>query len=122
MSQILANMIFVIHLLIMLFVILVPFFGNQDLLFLNFAMMLGILVHWMGSDSTCCLTILEQKLRGESDPTKTFFGKVMMPVYTFGNDTLVTQIGLFVLLMVNLYKLDASTPRRIFESCLKRSS
>lgn len=108
-----ANIIFVIHLLIVLFIVLTPFIGSQDMLFLNFMFMSGILLHWIGSDSTCCLTVLEQYLRGERDPEKTFAGKIMMPVYTFGNEKFVTQVALFLLMMLTLYKLDWSTLSKI---------
>lgn len=108
-----ANIIFVIHLFIILFVALTPFFGNQDMLFINFMFMSGVLLHWIGSDSTCCLTVLEQYLRGETDPEQTFMGKIMGPVYTFGNEKFITQLALFLLMMLTLYKLDWSTLSRI---------
>lgn len=108
-----ANIIFIIHLLTVVFVALTPFVGTQDAMFLNFIFMSGILVHWIGSDSTCCLTVLEQYLRGETDPEQTFMGKIMGPVYTFGNEKFVTQFGLFLLMMVTLYRLDGSTLSKI---------
>jgi hypothetical protein len=108
-----ANIIFVIHLLTVLFVVLTPFIGTQDAMFLDFMFMSGILVHWIGSDSTCCLTVLEQYLRGETDPEQTFMGKIMGPVYTFGNHKFVTQLGLFLLMMLTLYRLDGSTLSKI---------
>jgi hypothetical protein len=108
-----ANTIFVIHLLIVLFVFLTPFIGTQDAMFLNFMFMSAILMHWIGSDSTCCLTVLEQYLRDETDPEQTFMGKIMGPVYTFGNEKFLTQLGLFLLMMITLYRLDGSTLSKI---------
>ena len=104
-----ANIVFVIHLLIVPFVALAPFVGTQDMLFMDFIFMSGVLVHWIGSDSTCCLTVLEQYLRGETDPKQTFMGKIMGPVYPFGNEKIATQLGLFLLMMITLYRLDGST-------------
>lgn len=108
-----ANIIFLIHLLTVLFVVITPFTGIQDAMFLDFMFMSGILVHWIGSDSTCCLTVLEQYLRDETDPEQTFMGKIMGPVYTFGNQKFVTQLGLFLLMMITLYRLDGSTLSKI---------
>ncbi len=108
-----ANIVFLIHLFIVLFVALTPFIGTQDMMFLNFAFMFGILMHWIGSNSTCCLTVLEQYLRGETDPEQTFMGKIMGPVYTFGNEKFITQFGLFILMMITLYKLNWSTLSKI---------
>ena len=117
-----ANLIFLIHLAIVLFVVLAPFLGRQETILMNFVFMFGILLHWAGSDSTCCLTVLEQYLRGETDPSRTFFGRIMIPVYSFGNEKLVTQAGLMFLMLFSLYRLDTSTLSRIKSTLLRLTS
>jgi hypothetical protein len=60
------------------------------------------------NDTTCALTLLEKVVRGETDDKRTFFGRVMGPVYSFGSEKLTTQIALFILIMITLYKLDVN--------------
>ncbi len=100
-----ANIIYVVHLVVLLFVVLAPFSSNQKVLTIEMALLFTILLHWITNNKVCCLTEFEKILRGESDDDNTFFGKIMGPVYTFGKDSIVPQVILFVLMMVTLYKV-----------------
>lgn len=100
-----ANIIYVVHLVVLLFVVLAPFSSNQKVLTIEMALLFTILLHWITNNKVCCLTEFEKILRGESDDDNTFFGKIMGPVYTFGKDSILPQVILFVLMMVTLYKV-----------------
>jgi hypothetical protein len=106
--NILGDVILFIHLFILIFVLVIPFSGNQPLLLLNFALLMAIAFHWIMNDTTCALTLLEKVVRGETDDKRTFFGRVMGPVYSFGSEKLTTQVVLFILIMITLYKLDVN--------------
>jgi hypothetical protein len=106
--NILGDIILFIHLFILIFVLVIPFSGNQPLLLLNFALLMAIAFHWIMNDTTCALTLLEKVVRGETDDKRTFFGRVMGPVYSFGSEKLTTQIILFILIMITLYNLDVN--------------
>jgi len=111
----LGDLILYIHLFILIFVILVPFTNSQPLLLVNLALMGAIAFHWATNNTTCALTMLEKVLRGETDDTRTFFGRVMGPVYTTGKEKFTTQLGLFVLICLTLYKLDPEYVKQLIQ-------
>lgn len=100
-----ADLIYIAHLFTLLFIILVPFSSNQKLLTIEFAALLTIMFHWITNNQVCCLTEMEKILRNETDDDRTFFGKLIGPVYTFGKDSPVFQVGLIVLIMITAYKV-----------------
>lgn len=104
--ELLGDFILLIHLFILIFVVIVPFSGNQPLLLVNFSLLLAIAAHWAMNNTTCALTLLEKVVRGETDDKRTFFGRVMDPVYSFGSEKRITQVILFILIMINLKNLD----------------
>lgn len=100
-----ANIIYFVHLLLLLFVVFAPFSSNQKVLTIEMALLIAIMFHWITNNHVCCLTEFEKILRDETDDENTFFGKIMKPVYTFGKDSQVTQVALFILMMITLYKV-----------------
>lgn len=100
-----ANIIYVIHLLTLAFVVLAPFSSNQKILTIEMALLITIMFHWITNNQVCCLTEFEKILRDETDDGNTFFGKIMGPVYSFGKDSQFTQVVLFILIMITLYKV-----------------
>lgn len=117
--NILGDIILLIHLFIMIFVLVIPFSGNQPLLFLNVVLLLAIAFHWAMNDTTCALTLLEKVVRGETDDKRTFFGRVMNPVYSFGKEKLATQIILFVLILISIKNLDLNYVKDSFRCLIK---
>jgi len=103
MSILLANIIRVLHFLLVAFLILAPFTNNILIIFLNLVMMAGIMFHWALNNQTCCLTICEKMLRGKELDSETFFGNLMGPVYS-ANETVLSWVFILVLFAYNLKK------------------
>ena len=104
-DKLVADLIYVIHLCVLAFVIIVPFTSNQKALVIEMGLLLAIMFHWITNNQVCCLTEFEKILRGETDDQQTFFGKLVGPVYSFGKDSQMYQVILFVLIMITLYKV-----------------
>jgi len=100
--SILADIIFLLHILIFLFVVLVPFFGSPLLILLNLIFMIGILFHWILGSDVCALTVLESHLRGQP-MTETFFGRLFGPMYRI--DFKTSKILLLILILISIKKL-----------------
>ena len=86
-----ADVVRFIHILVVLFVILVPFsrkfFPPQSkypgfLLLMGAILIFWLIIHWILNDSTCCLTVLESHLRG-IPMNDTFMYSILDPVYRF---------------------------------------
>lgn len=105
MSTFLADFIFVLHVLIFMFVVTVPFIGSDMLLLLNLVFMIGIIVHWICNNNICVLTVIEKAIRGTPDDTQTFFGKLFGGVYSFGKDSKISWWILSFLILLSLYKV-----------------
>jgi hypothetical protein len=85
-----ANVIWLLHILLVLWVVITPFTQNEPMLVLHLIMMPFLWFHWILWDDTCALTILEQKLRG-IDPSecseKSFFFNLVSPVYKIQDES-----------------------------------
>lgn len=108
----LANFIRLIHILIVLFMIMVPFLQNLQLSILHFTFGISILVHWYCNNNVCSLTLLEAKLRG-IEVGKGFIYQIIAPVYDFlkldaiSEHNLTTSIYVVVitLMLISLYRI-----------------
>jgi len=109
----LANLIFLLHILIFLFVVLVPFIGPPLLILLNLIFMIGILFHWMLGSDVCALTVLESYLRGEP-MTETFFGRLFGPMYRI--DFKTSKVLLLLLILLSIKKLLVHYNRYVFDT------
>ena len=76
-----ALFIRILHILIVLWLIIVPFTNIEPLLVLHLIMMPFLWLHWILNDDTCSLTIMEMKLRGIEQPCESFFYNLVSPVY-----------------------------------------
>ena len=74
----LADVIGYIHFLVMVFILMVPFFGNEYLLTLHLLIIPFIMLHWLTNQTVCALTELEKLVRGGGD---TIFGQIFEPIY-----------------------------------------
>ena len=84
-NQVCALFINIIHICLILYLIITPFYTN-DLLFLKLYIIIFacIIFHWWISNDTCALTLIESHLTG-CNPTESFFGRLVSPVYTVQN-------------------------------------
>lgn len=76
----LANVIAVLHVLFIVWFTIAPFTNSPPMLVLHFITYPFLLLHWATNVDSCCLTLVEQKLRGvESD--RSFFHNLVSPIY-----------------------------------------
>jgi hypothetical protein len=74
----LADVIGYIHFLVVCFISLVPFFGDEYFLTLHLLVVPFIMLHWLTNQTVCALTELEKLVRGGGD---TIFGQIFDPIY-----------------------------------------
>lgn len=82
-SNIVANIIRVLHFLLVVFIIGTPFFGEPHLMTYHFIIVPFIVLHWITNQSVCALTEMEKMVRGTDCDEETFFGQLVGPVYKF---------------------------------------
>ena len=90
----LANVVWVLHLLFLLWVVIVPFTSNEPMLVLHLVVMPFLWVHWLMNDDTCALTLMERHLRGVPSE-ESFFHKLVSPVYKI-RDSQVRGLSWFI--------------------------
>jgi hypothetical protein len=80
-NSILADFVFLLHLLFVLWFVWAPFSSNDAMLTLHFIVFPFLALHWILLSDDCSLTLLECKLRGLDRPEKSFFWHVVSPIY-----------------------------------------
>ena len=76
-----AIVIQIIHILVILFIFLTPFFESEYMLTLHMVIIPFIMLHWFTNQTVCALTEFEKIIRGEVSDDATFFGQLMTPIY-----------------------------------------
>jgi hypothetical protein len=99
-----ANLIKGLHIFLILFMVFAVLSNNPLIILINLILMFGIMFHWMVNSDICCLTMCEQYLRGKVDPTETFFGNLVGPVYA-AHSIEYSWMIIIVLFIANIYKL-----------------
>ena len=79
-SELMANIVFVLHILFVLWALIVPFTNNEPMLVLHMITMPFLWLHWWIHDDTCALTLAERYLRGV-ECKESFFHNLVSPVY-----------------------------------------
>jgi hypothetical protein len=79
-GTLLANLIWIFHLLVVLFVIVAPFSNVPIILLLHSVFCLSLLVHWYTNNNICSLSLMESQLRG-LDYTESFTHRLIAPMY-----------------------------------------
>ena len=100
-SKILANLIFLFHICIILFMIIIPFLHNPALLILHIAFSICLLIHWYNNSDKCSLSLLEAYLRNTSDD-KTFTYKFISPLYTISETEWSQIVHLITILLMSI--------------------
>jgi len=103
---ILANMINLFHIIVILFVLFIPFSNIPMLLLLHIVFSMSLLVHWYNNNNQCSLTLLESKLRG-LDVTESFTYKFIAPLYDVSKTdwSKICYSFTIVLMIVSIYRL-----------------
>jgi len=118
------NIIQIIHILVRIFLVATPFFGDQYLLSLHAITIPFVMMHWASNQTVCALTELEKFVSGNKEED-TFFGQIFVPIYK--NESFVGTIlkpiytvkdkdeekrlvwvGLALLWFITLYRLSLS--------------
>lgn len=106
--------IMLLHLLFVLFIILVPFIGNNYFLLLHSITVPFIIIHWILNDNSCVLTQIEKQLRkqyyGQAiNDNDCFTYNLVAPIYDFANNyhtfTILIYIITIMLWAISVYKL-----------------
>ena len=84
-------LISVLHVLVILFVLLVPFSDNDALMFLHILVVPFIIIHWLTNNNKCCLSTAEKHIRKIAHGTKsntkdTFIYQFIAPIYDFNKN------------------------------------
>ncbi len=114
-----ANLVRLIHLIVILCVLLIPFSKNKYLLNLYVMIVPFILFHWSVNDDTCFLTVLECYLRNTPDKKKTFMHSVISPIYKIDNN-IIGILTKSILLALYYYVLVTTNRLAIFPSQIQR--
>lgn len=94
----LCNIIFLIHVVLVLFIVITPFLKVDVLIMLLHTVLVPcILFHWISNDNSCCLTLLEQALRKNCDKDQLFFQRLVGPVYKPRHDSLIVAGMLYLM-------------------------
>ena len=118
----------IIHWALVLFVLLVPFFGSEYYLTIHLIIVPFIVLHWITNQSVCALTEIEKYMTGKETDGETFFGKIMEPVYKFHkqeNEDLFLyglMAVLFTMTFIKLQRLGFTQLKRDFARFFQSSS
>lgn len=102
----LANMIYLFHIIVIVFVLLAPFSNIPAILILHVTFSFSLLIHWYNNNNECSLTYMEAKLRG-LDRTESFSHKFISPLYDISKTewSRYCYIITIVLMCVSIYYL-----------------
>jgi|UniRef100_A0A6C0DUN5 hypothetical protein len=105
-SIMLANLIWVFHTLVILFILIGPFLNSPALWVLHITFSISLLVHWYGNNNMCSLSMFEAKLRG-LDYTDSFSHQFIAPIYDISNTQWSTlcYIITITLMTISIYYL-----------------
>ena len=104
-SKILVKLIQIVHLALILYVIIGPFF--KDNLDTVIGILLFVLFRWITNNHQCTLTMIENKITGNQ---KGFISRIVNPIYNLNECKMnrliyfLTFSWLFVLLLIKLEK------------------
>lgn len=131
MNNVILNLIRLCHILVIMFIVLVPFFNNNYFLLLHSICVPFIMLHWLVNDNTCALTLAEQHIREQMsgkpcDKNECFTAHLIEPIYDFkaNNEDLsiiiyVITIGLWLLSAGKLYSKYKSGEIQTFMDLVK---
>lgn len=116
MNEIFLQIITFIHILIILFIVIVPFTNSNYFLLLHAVVVPFIIIHWILNDNTCVLTVLEKNIRENlygviPKQDECFTCQLIEPIYDFKKnyESMSTAIYIITITLwaVSVYKLYA---------------
>jgi hypothetical protein len=102
----LADLVFIFHCLIILFVLLAPFTQVPAFLVLHITFSICLLLHWYTNSNVCSLTILEANLRGMKR-TDTFTHQFIAPMYDISTSdwSNIIHVITYMTMFISIYYL-----------------
>lgn len=106
-GSLLANLIWIFHFLVVLFVIIAPFSNVPIILLLHATFSISLLVHWYTNNNICSLSLMESQLRG-LDYTESFTHRLISPIYDiskteWSNVSYIITLLLFTISAAKIY-------------------
>ena len=88
MNEILLKIITLLHVLLIIFIVITPFIGNNYFLFIHAIFVPFMIFHWVINDNTCVLTLIERNIRkkmngGKVNDEDCITCRLIEPVYDF---------------------------------------
>lgn len=119
----LANAVFLFHIIVVLFILFAPFSTTPAILFLHVVSCISLIVHWWGNSDTCSLSVLESNLRG-IERSNTFTHQFIAPVYniTATEWSNIVWIITFIVMFMSIFKLYNSSAFKNSWNCYINSS
>ena len=104
--------------MVILFVLLAPFFNYTNILILHITFSVSLLVHWLSNSNECSLSRLESYFRG-IDNTCTFSHQFIAPIYDISQTNWDTMCYLIVLvtMCISMYRLFSHPKMNMFLKC-----
>ena len=118
----LADIIFIFHCLIVLFVLFAPFTKIPAILILHIVFVISLIIHWKLNSNVCSLSVMESQLRG-LDRTETFTHSFIAPIYDISSSewaNICYYITYFVL-GLSIYFLNVSPKFIYVRECLNNT-
>lgn len=84
-NEFLANVVWLLHVLFVIWMIVTPFTNNEPMLVLHLVTGPFLWMHWITNQDACSLTLMESYLRGVPCE-KSFFHSLVSPVYKIRDD------------------------------------
>ena len=105
-NELLANIIWIFHISIILFVLLAPFTQIPSILILHITFSVSLLLHWWFNSNVCSLTVIESYLRALPQDN-TFMYQLIGPVYNISktNLNILSYFIVFLTMSVSIYYL-----------------
>ena len=121
-SLLLANLIFIFHCLVVLFVLFAPFTNITALFILHITFCFSLIVHWYSNSNVCSLSIMESYLRGDTREN-TFTHQFIAPIYEISESewNYIIWIATIILLCISIYKLYHSETLKIALECYREN-
>lgn len=89
-DEIKLKIIFICHIIVILFVTITPFSNSNYFLFMHSIVIPFIMMHWISNNDMCALTLVEKELRKRLNKNSThddcFTCKIIEPIYHFKNN------------------------------------
>lgn len=83
--ELVANLVLVLHLLLVAAIVWAPFSGNELAIVMHATLLPFVFAHWLMGRDECCLTVLECYCRGVP-VSESFFSRLIGAVYRVGYD------------------------------------